>query len=51
MRKIIQITNTYVGEHCNQCPFVILHALCDDNTIWERCEGTWTKLPSIPEEK
>lgn len=50
-RRIIKITSCGVAENsCTQCE-MMLHALCDDGTVWEidnRGAG-WRPMPPIPQ--
>jgi hypothetical protein len=44
MSKIIHHTSVNVGEES------VLHALCEDGTLWERAGGTdWVEVPPIPQ--
>lgn len=55
MRKIIQIASVGVENNPNTQCNVILHALCDDGTVWELRDNTrtpeWFQLPPIPQSK
>jgi len=46
MRKPVQIA---VIQRTDFEPFAIL-AVCDDGTIWELSNGTWERLPEIPQD-
>ena len=57
MRKIIQIISTpVIGDNINFGNNVVVHALCDDGSVWEYTwpvnngSGYWSKLPDIPQE-
>lgn len=51
MRKVIQITGAGVdnvsGTQCNH----MLHALCDDGTVWmiRNVDDEWWPIPAIPQ--
>lgn len=50
-RRVIQITATGVVENAStQCEFV-LHALCDDGSIWWRDNrgSGWVRVSDIPD--
>tara|TARA_R110000868_G_scaffold132635_1_gene343847 strand:+ start:259 stop:447 length:189 start_codon:yes stop_codon:yes gene_type:complete len=55
MRKIIQIAFEPFGEMDSGCGSieVLLHALCDDGSIWFFQDKTWNRwtLPPIPQEE
>lgn len=47
-RKVVQITSTVLLES------VVLHALCDDGTVWRKLLGvgpSWLQLPAIPDQE
>lgn len=53
MRKVIQMTATYIpeGEGCSSG--MIYTALCDDGTMWQGdgCwSNKWEQLPPIPQD-
>ncbi len=53
MRKIVQITSVLFDGSPMIRP--VVHALCDDGTVWEDCydfeKGEhWVKMPDIPQD-
>jgi hypothetical protein len=54
MRKIVQITSMFYEDKSVIRP--VVHALCDDGTVWEECrdvktgEFYWVKMPDIPQD-
>lgn len=52
-RKVVQITATGVVENAmTQCEFVI-HALCDDGTMWWRDNrgSGWVCIDDVPQDE
>lgn len=51
VRKVVQITTLIEGQSGNQRPWLTVHALCDDGSIWrERADGHWKRLADIPQD-
>lgn len=57
MRKPIQIHTLIGPENAKWQGMMLVTALCDDGTIWQRVDGvvggevlSWEKLPDIPQD-
>ena len=47
-RKVVQITSAVMFDS------VVIHALCDDGTVWRKLLGVgpaWIQLPAIPDQE
>lgn len=50
-RKIIQISESYVGESQYHPCFWSLKVLCDDGTLWNKSSinTPWVQIPNVPQ--